>query len=318
MIDRRLYRSIRHRLTQWRLVRREVRHPAVRACLVLAVAESGISIERIQFLARGGNSLVFRALCVQSDDIAIKVPRYSGRRPDEIAAAEFTLRREGEGDVLAAANLPCVPRLLWRPRNGCLLVRELVEGSSVDAIVKQYKIPAHERLQLVIALLDLARALFAGVHTSVHGNFVVRDLKPRNLVREAASGRLKQIDLGAVRREGEDAATKDDVMRLGTGKWLFWAPEQLCRDPVVDRRADYFALGATAFYILTTESPYANRCDDALGAIQNYQRSYREVVRRLRQATAAVGVHASTHAFLAACLNPSLEDRPSSMERCDG
>lgn len=300
-------RSIRHRVAEWRLIRREVRHPAVNACLALVGAESGIGIERIRFLGRGGSALLFRGVRARLDDVAIKIPRYHGLEP---ADAELALRREG--DVLAAARVACIPRLLWRPLDGHLFVRELVEGRSVDALVKHHGVTARERLKLVAALLDLARALFPAVHASDLGNFVVRDLKPRNLVREMSFGFLKQVDLGGVRREGEDAATKDGVVRLGTGKWLFWAPEQLCRDSVVDRRADYFALGATAFFALTGEAPYANRSED----VHEYQRHYPEVATRLRRVASTTGMHRSATTFLVACLNPSRDDRPCAMESC--
>jgi len=287
-----LIRSVRYRLAEWSLLQRELRTPFVRECLQSAAE---IGLRNVRFVARGGTALVFRGSGVWPGELAIKLPRCE--------EAEFSLRREG--DALALVDLASVPRLMWRPPNGRFFIREFVEGESVAYLVKRGRTSS-----LLPALFETARSLFPLVHDSSFGHFVLRDFKPRNLILHQASARVKLIDLGAVRREGTDAATRDAVARLGSGKWRYWAPEQLVGAPSIDRRADYFSLGATAFYVATGRAPYANMTTGPDAALRVYDDAYPQVVGELRQA----GVSSR---FLAACLHPSPDQRPSSMEGFD-
>jgi serine/threonine protein kinase len=301
-------RSIHHRVSEQIRVYLEVSHPAVRDCIRFAIASSPAGVTQTHFLARGGTALVFRASGHRSADLALKVPRYRGRLPSDYSDAELPLRREAE--ALSFVQVDAIPRLVWRSPDGRCFLRELVEGIPVSVIAKRGDLPLTDRARLVVALLATAQEVFPRVHTSPSGFFVLRDFKPRNLIRETATGRLRLIDLGSVRREGNDSGTKGAVARLGTRKWRFWAPEQLFGAESVDRRADYFALASTAYYLLHAETPYSNTCDDADAAMRAYESEHVVATARLRTTGAAARLPRTVVEFLVASLSPAVSQRP--------
>ena len=112
---------------------------------------------------------------------------------------------------------------------------------------------------------------FAGVaeglqHAHQKG-IVHRDLKPANLILDE-SGRLRILDFGLARLEGQESLTVTGEF-LGTP--LYMSPEQ-ARAPEsrVDGRTDVYSLGATMYEMLTFEPPHRGRDHrDTLARILN-------------------------------------------------
>ncbi|HTL34729.1 MAG TPA: serine/threonine-protein kinase [Kofleriaceae bacterium] len=102
----------------------------------------------------------------------------------------------------------------------------------------------------VAAALDLAHE--RGV---IH-----RDIKPANIFIET-DGKPLVMDFGVARMEGDPSAA--DASMVGSLPYI--APEQIHNGDKIDRRADVYALGATAYELVTGRPPFVE--STALGLV---------------------------------------------------
>jgi serine/threonine protein kinase len=169
------------------------------------------------------------------------------------------------------------------------------------------------------ALFAMARELFARFHGDPRGCTVIRDLKPENLVLAGGGRIVRLIDVAAARREGEIHSARHLAGVLGTGRRPYRPPEELLRPRErFDRRLDYFAFGATAFFVLTGRPPYDNREADPGQVMATYVAQYAQALPELSAAAQRAGVAGATLEFLIACLHPQIERRPSEFPDEDG
>jgi serine/threonine protein kinase, bacterial len=85
-----------------------------------------------------------------------------------------------------------------------------------------------------------------------------RDIKPANILLAEADGKGRRIvlaDFGIARQLGDISGLTATNMVMGTTAYA--APEQLLGKEI-DGRADQYALGCTAFHLLTGAAPYDN------------------------------------------------------------
>jgi serine/threonine-protein kinase len=199
-------------------------------------------------------------------DVALKVLR--GLRVNEASARRFAT------EIAAATRLqhPHSVRVFDQGRTEAgmwYLAMELIDGVTLDALIERDGPLPHRRVERLLG--QAARAL-AEAHRE---GIVHRDLKPQNVLVTTLGGEadvVKVVDYGMARLvEVEATASEDDPEDAGVAAspW-FAAPEQL-DGRLVDSRADVFALGALAFYLLTGRSPYAVG-GDALGALDRVLR----------------------------------------------
>jgi len=133
-------------------------------------------------------------------------------------------------------------------------VMEFVDGETVrDLLDREGPLPLETALRI---LRDTARAL---VHAQKHG-LVHRDVKPDNIM-VSSDGRALLCDLGLARRAEESAGAAGKRTGIAEGTPYYIAPEQAKGYADIDIRADLYALGATAYHILTGE--YAFDGEDA-------------------------------------------------------
>jgi eukaryotic-like serine/threonine-protein kinase len=176
--------------------------------------------------------------------------------PPELAAGVSAERFRREILTVARLQHPhIVPILKAGELDGLpYFVMPYVDGESLDVTLRRRgTLGVREALGI---MKDVARALaFAHERNVVH-----RDIKPGNIL--LASGSATVTDFGvakalsSARRSGEKGAGLTNTgMSLGT--ILYMAPEQAAGDPDIDGRADIYALGATAYEMLSGAAPFA-------------------------------------------------------------
>jgi serine/threonine protein kinase len=193
----------------------------------------------------GGMASVYAATHRNQARVAIKLLHA------EVAMdAEVNARFLREGYVANAVGHPGTVTVLdddVSEDKAPFLVMELLIGQTLDTMLALAPdgVPAREVLPLIDQLLE--------VLTAAHEKGIVhRDLKPENLFL-TSEGRLKVLDFGIARLR-ELSVHSVSATQAGSvlGTPAFMAPEQaLGRWNDVDGRTDIWAVGATAFTLLT-------------------------------------------------------------------
>lgn len=126
-------------------------------------------------------------------------------------------------------------------------VMELVPGVDLERAASAAPLPIGFACQIAHQVADaLIEAHRLGL---IH-----RDIKPSNVL-VTADRQVKLLDFGLARLPGEERITRTGA-QLGTIGYM--APEQSRNAHSVDGRADVFGLGATLFYALTGQAPFAD------------------------------------------------------------
>ncbi|MGH7602760.1 MAG: protein kinase domain-containing protein [Gemmatimonadaceae bacterium] len=217
---------------------------------LLSALGGSYTIERE--LTGGGMALVFVG---EDHDLGRKI--VIKILPPELAAGVSAERFRREILTVARLQHPhIVPILKAGEVDGLpYFVMPYVDGESLDVTLRRrHTLGVRETLGI---LKDVARALaFAHERNVVH-----RDIKPGNIL--LASGSATVTDFGvakalsSARRSGEKGSGLTNTgMSLGT--ILYMAPEQAAGDPEIDGRADIYALGVTAYEMLSGAAPFAN------------------------------------------------------------
>ncbi len=205
-------------------------------------------------LGRGGMGEVWRASHrMLARPAAIKLIRRDALASDPALATLAVERFEREAQVTASLQSPHTVALydFGETDDGALFyVMELLDGVNLDAIVQRFGPLPPER---VVHVLRQVCASLAEAH---HRGLVHRDIKPANiyLCRRAMEHDVaKVLDFGIVKkvitRDGPtvSALTRADAV---TGTPAFMAPE-IAMASTVDGRADLYALGCVAYWLLT-------------------------------------------------------------------
>ena len=126
---------------------------------------------------------------------------------------------------------------------GDFVVMELVRGRSLaDMIAERGALPAAEALPLI----EFAGEALRAVHEA---GYVHRDVKPENII-AADDGRVVLLDFGAARTFLPGDEDEDRLLTPG-----YAPPEQYRADARLGPAADIYALGATAYHLLTGRPP---------------------------------------------------------------
>jgi eukaryotic-like serine/threonine-protein kinase len=128
------------------------------------------------------------------------------------------------------------------------MVMDYVDGASLQDIVQRTGIMDPIRAAHYI------RQTAEGLQYAHQAGLVHRDIKPANLLIDR-KGAVKILDMGLARfsQEEGDPLTRGEI--LGQPEYL--APEQGHDSHNVDIRADIYSLGATFYFLLMGEPPYA-------------------------------------------------------------
>jgi serine/threonine-protein kinase len=206
-------------------------------------------------IASGGTSTVYRGLDVRLDrPVALKVmdSRYAG---DE----QFLTRFQLEARAVARLKDPGLVAVYDQGLDARhpFLVMELIEGGTLrELLAERGPMPPH-------AVAAVLRPVLGGLAAAHRAGLVHRDVKPENVL-ISDDGVVKIADFGLVRAVAVAGITSASVI-LGTAAYL--SPEQV-RDGNATPRSDVYAVGITAYELLTGHPPFSG--DSALSIA--YQR----------------------------------------------
>ena len=223
----------------------------------IKVARDLGSYELVERLGGGGMGTVYRARHrFLARDAAVKLVRPEALG-ETASAAQAQLRRfEREAQATALLQSQHSIRLFdfGATEDGSFYyVMELLDGWDLQSLVKQFGPLPHERAMYLLRQVchSLAEAHARGM---VH-----RDVKPANIFvcrMGLEFDFIKVLDFGLVKTRREDTATDltDTPVTMQQqliGTPAYMSPEMILGAPDVDRRADVYAIGCVAFYLLT-------------------------------------------------------------------
>jgi serine/threonine-protein kinase len=227
-----------------------------------------------------------------------------------IATDEVVTRFEREVQLCSQLTHPNTIEIYdyGRTRDGRFYyAMEYLRGVSLEELVRN-----RGRLPLGRAIHAL-RQVCGSLKEAHHRGLVHRDVKPQNLMLCARGGQydvMKVLDFGLV-KEMHNPHTRDITQFakvLGTP--LYMAPERLRNPADADARADVYALGAVAFFLITGRPLFEAATDhDLVYQILNQPApSLRDSGRE---------VPATLDALIARCLAKDRAARPASVEEVD-
>ena len=203
----------------------------------------------------GGFATVYRAINDEGEVVALKLPKFL----DETVGTSVLEQFKAEADMwkkLRHRNIVKFYDSDIRPVP--YMVIELMEGGNLKELMEKSRIPVHEVMDIMLAILD--GMSFAHRMASVH-----RDIKPENIL-FTKEGIPKISDWGI----GKFMASEGSAKSIGSkGTLAYGSPEQISRKKFgeVDWQTDVFQLGIVFYEMLTGVNPFYDA--DPLGIMGN-------------------------------------------------
>jgi serine/threonine-protein kinase len=226
-------------------------------------------------LGEGGMGEVWRAEHrMLARPAAIKLIRGGAGRADGLeASAEARRRFEREAQAIASLRSPHTVELFdfGVAQDGTFYyAMELLEGLDADTLVRRFGPVEPERA------IYLLRQICRSLAEAESFGLVHRDIKPANLflcrygiehdfVKVLDFGLVKSLDGRAAKSDPAPALTADTVIQ---GTPAFMAPEQALGGPPLDIRADIYATGCVAYWLLTGQ--YVFTADTPIGILMHH------------------------------------------------
>jgi serine/threonine-protein kinase len=224
------------------------------------------SYELVERLGRGGMGEVWRArhsLLARPAAIKLIKPEVLGAK-DSAAVRDLEARFEREAQTTALLESQHTVELydFGVAEDGVFFyVMELLDGVDLESLVEDFgPIEAERAIHFLVGACDS----LDDAHTR---GLIHRDIKPANIF-AARKGRhhdvTKVLDFGLVKggveATGSVTATGEAVIK-GTPAYI--APESVTGKKAIDARADIYALGCVAYWLLTGQLVFEAK--DALG-----------------------------------------------------
>jgi serine/threonine-protein kinase len=178
---------------------------------------------------------------------------------------------------------------------------EFLDGITLEDLVNDFGVLPAPRVVHVLSQV-------CGALEEAHANSLVhRDIKPANIMlteRGRVPDVVKVLDFGLVKEaEQADANASNANIILGTPHYM--APEAIVDPSRVDARTDLYAVGATAYFLLTGEHVF-----DGSNLVEVCSQHLHQPPVPPSQKRA--DVPASVEKIVLACLEKKPEDRPES------
>ena len=199
--------------------------------------------EVLEVLGRGGFGTVLKAF----DDklhrmVAIKVMARglastspARKRFLREARAAAAIRHENVVNIHAVDEEP-IPYLVMEYIDGQTLQEKLDQSGPIETP----------------EVLRIGRQIADGLAAAHRQKLIHRDIKPGNILLEAADERVKITDFGLARAVDDASLTRSGTI---AGTPLYMAPEQALGE-AIDQRADLFSLGSVLYVMCTGRPPF--------------------------------------------------------------
>ena len=198
----------------------------------------------LEHLGEGGTSIVYNAFDMELErDVAIKMLKY------EIASCEdFKQKLKREAKIIAKSKLPNILHVIETIQDYSteFIVMEKLDGYDLNYYLKHQGVFSGKKTSAI--LYQVAMAL-EHANSDFSGGIIHRDVKLSNIVLDD-HGHVKLMDFGI-------ATTKKNTSDHYEGTVLYMAPELILKNPI-DHRVDIYALGITAFAMLTGKTPFTS------------------------------------------------------------
>ncbi len=197
-------------------------------------------------IGKGGYASVFRVTDRRLDrQLAAKV-----LLPEFASAADVAIRFRREARTTARLTHPHIVPVYFvgRERDVPCFVMPYVTGSSVAALL------AREGPLAMPLVLRIAREV-ADALDYAHGMGVVhRDVKPENILIDAASGRVMLADFGIARAVVPTGMGTSPGVFMGTPRYA--SPEQIGGETDIDERTDVYSLAIVVYEMIAGRVPF--------------------------------------------------------------
>ncbi|MFT7624281.1 MAG: hypothetical protein ACI9WU_003468 [Myxococcota bacterium] len=274
----------------------------------IAAAQRAGSYQLEELLGKGGMGEVWRASHqMLARPAAVKLIRTDTDSPELARVARKRFEREAQ--ATAALNSPHTVALydFGTTHDGAFYyVMELLHGLDLRSLVERFGPMPPERVVHVLlqACDSLADAHFTGM---VH-----RDVKPANIFvckKGLRFDYIKVLDFGLVGLHQPDAGSDAQLTNDGIvgGTPAFMAPEQAIGQGV-DERADIYALGCVAYWMLTGRLVFEG--ETAMSVIVSHARDTPAPIASVSE----LAVPEALEAVIMECLAKAPADRPQTAE----
>ncbi|MFB8792491.1 MAG: serine/threonine-protein kinase [Potamolinea sp.] len=221
----------------------------------------------ISELGTGGFGQTFLALDLHlpgNPKCVVKQLKPQTKDPNSLAMARRLFDTEAQA-LYQLGDHDQIPRLLahFEDNQEFYLVQELVEGEPLTQELASGK--PWTQTQAIALLQDILTAL-AFVHQQ---NVIHRDLKPPNLIRRRADGKVVLIDFGAVKQvstQSVDSETGKTNLTISIGTQGYMPNEQLAGTPRFS--SDVYAVGMLGIQALTGLHPKRLEEDPDSGEVE--------------------------------------------------
>jgi serine/threonine protein kinase len=198
-------------------------------------------------LDRGGYGITFDAMHA-GERLAVKVL--------DTQSHEAAIRTPLEIAALRSVNDPHVVRMVdegfldtpAEPNRYRYIACEFIEGSNLATLATA------RHAFTVDETLSIGRDVAAGLQALHDVKLVHRDVKPKNVMYNAATGTAVLLDVGIAKHLDVTPVT----VGAAPGSFGWKSPEHL-RGQSVDRRADLYALGVLLYWLATGKHPFQDR-----------------------------------------------------------
>jgi serine/threonine-protein kinase len=166
--------------------------------------------------------------------------------PDLAGEADFSARFIREIQVLATLDHSGIARLhtALRIENQLVMIMELVEGITLEDLLKQGRIPLPDGVDYICQVL--AALSYAHRKGVIH-----RDIKPANMML-TSQGTIKLMDFGIAKAPADRKLTKTGNI---IGSLHYMSPEQVMGSDL-DARSDLYSVGICLYEIVTGARPF--------------------------------------------------------------